>query len=183
MNARAAIAVGVGLLVVGGAVALFAGVGPVSDHDRASGAEITDFPTATGSPIDPGGGVTDGSTATGTDDGPRFTLFIDRIEECGTTCRDVTVTLTNEQNRTASDVMVYTRIYVGNSTAEDDLAWEGTEPVGRMEPNGTHTATKRIQLSYGESLAIKGNGGWITVQTTVQSAESTVTFEDRRNVA
>jgi hypothetical protein len=177
--------VGVLLVVLAGVVgALVTGVGPLPSGEAQAGADgdAEPFPTATPAAGSTGdGGDGDGTTATATPT-PPFDLAIDAIEECGQTCRDVTSTLTNQQDTTARNVTVYTRIFVGNGTG-GDVAWQGRERVGTLEAGGTATATRRVDLSYSEALAVQRNGGWITVQTTVETADRTVTFSDRRQVA
>lgn len=179
---RRGLAVGLVLVLVVGGVAAFAlGVGPAPGGSDTS-EDIDDFPTETEESNDGGDGdseTDDGSNEATT---PPFTFSIDDIEDCGQTCRDVTVTLFNEQDDTAEDVTVYTRIYAGNSTDESDLVWEGTEEVGAMDANSSVTRTQRVELSYSDGLAIEQNDGWVTIVTTVQSSEETVTFEEERNV-
>lgn len=47
------------------------------------------------------------------------------VEECGQTCRDVTSTLSNNQDETATGVTVYTRVFAGeDNTAQEDLELE-----------------------------------------------------------
>lgn len=160
----------VGLLAAG-VGALYTGVGPAPGDD--SGGSIEDFPTATPSG---GGGAAETSEP--------FAFTVDDIEECGSTCRDVTVTLSNEQDESATGVTVYTRIYAGqDSTAEEDLLWEGQEAVGTLGPDESTTQTERVELSFSEALAVQQNDGWITVLTTVETDEQTVTFTDNRQVA
>lgn len=180
--ALVALAVGAGTLVTG--------LGPVPGGN--SGEDIENFPTegngsgsdgADGTDGSDGGDSTDGGSGGSDDSGPAFSFLVERIEQCGQTCRDVTVTLTNEQNRTAANVTVYTRIYAGNSTAEGDRVWQGKQEVGTMEPESSFTGTERVQLSYREGYAIKQQDGWITIVTTVQSADTTLTFRERRDVA
>jgi hypothetical protein len=112
--------------------------------------------------------------------GPAFAFAIDRIEECGRSCRDVTSTLTND-GADATDVTVYTRIYVGNGT-DGDVIWEGNERVGDLGAGESYTTTERVELSLVDAVVVESAGGWITVQTTVQSDETTVTFTQRRQV-
>lgn len=179
------------LLVVGGAVALLlagvagavvTGIGPAPGSD--SGADIAEFPTETDSTSSGGDdGTSDsGTERTATASTVPFALSIDSIEDCGQTCRDVTSTLTNRQDTAATDVTVYTRVYAGNGTG-GDLVWEGTESVGTLDAGESYTATKRVELSYGEAYTIDQNDGWVTVQTTVQTDERTVTFTEQRQVA
>ena len=166
---------GVLVVAVGLGAALYTGVGPAPGGD--SGDEIDEFPTEE----DSGNGESDG---TGTDDTDPFTFSIDDIEECGQTCRDVTSTLTNHQNETATSVTVYVRIFAGeDNTNSEDMVWEGTEGVGTMEAGGTHTTTKRVELSLQEGRMIEQEDGWITILTTVESDDTTVTFKDSEQVA
>jgi|GEM_PF-177463 len=184
----------VGVVVVIGIAALVTGAGSMLGGGG-NGEDIDSFPTETPAGSDGGDGSGDDGGATGGDgssaggDGgsttstPPFTFTIDSIENCGTTCRDVTVILTNEQPAAASDVTVYTRIYAGNTTSEDAIVWQGKEPVGGLAAGGSVERTQRVSLSYGEAYEVKQHDGWITVVTTVQSANETVTFESRRDVA
>ncbi|WP_245883351.1 hypothetical protein [Halalkaliarchaeum desulfuricum] len=127
----------------------------------------------------------DGETETTLDDDAEpFSFVIDDIEECGATCRDVTSTLTNTQNETATDVTVYIRIFAGeDNTATDDIVWEGTEEAGTLAPAEEHTTTERVELSLQDARKIDREDGWITIQTTVESDETTVTYQDSEQVA
>ena len=166
------------LLVAGTAVALYTGIGPAPGGGD-SGEQLTAFPT--GTPL--GTSAQAGGTASTATAAP-FSFVIDSIEECGRTCRDVTVTLANEQDEQATDVVVYTRLYAGqDNTADDDLVWQGKEEVGTLAAGGSHTATKRVELSLQEALKIENGGGYVTIVTTVQTAERTVTFKDVEQVA
>lgn len=166
----AAVAVLLALLTAGISAAYYAGVGPGgsegpladSPTDRQLGATSSGEPVAAGAP---------------------FSFTIERIEACGRTCRDVTAGLQNTRDVAATDVTVSTRIYAGQDATDEDLVWAGTESVGTLEAGGTHTTTRRVELSLQEGLTIEAHGGWITIVTTVRSDERTVTFRDRRRVA
>lgn len=69
--------------------------------------ELPEFPTAT--PADSGSFDSESGRSTET---PPFSFSIDEIEECGLTCRDVTATVSNNQNETPT----MTR-YVGAMTS------------------------------------------------------------------
>lgn len=169
---------GVVILIGALGVAIYAGVGPAPGGD--SDDQITDFPTAT----DSGQGSAPGAETASPSDTPPFTFTIEEIEECGQTCRDVTVTLHNNQDEPASGVTVFTRIFAGkNTTDSDDLVWEAKEEVGTLDAGESHTTTKRVELSVQEGLKIERNDGWITIVTTVQTDERTVTFRDNEQVA
>lgn len=167
------------LVVFGLGAAFYAGVGPAPGGS--SGDSLSEFPTET---APDGDGTADGQTADGESaDLPPFTFAIDSIEECGTTCRDVTATLTNNQNETATGVTVYTRVFAGeDNTDEADLVWEGKNEVGTLEAGGSHTTSERIELSLQEARAIENENGWVSIVTTVQSDDRTVTFRDSEQV-
>lgn len=158
------------VLVVASALgaAVYTGAGPAPGGD--SGETIEEFPSD--------------DDAASADETDAFSFAIDEIEECGQTCRDVTATLENDQNESASDVTVYTRIYAGaDSTDTDDFVWEGSEAVGNMEAGSDHTSTERVELSLQDARKIDQEDGWITVVTTVQSDDTTITFQENRQVA
>jgi len=168
---------------------LFAGVGgafvaglDASQAER-SDEDTSEFSTATTEATESDTGPSD----TGDSDGgvariPPFAFTVDAIEGCGRTCRDVTSTLTNQQNSTAADVTVYTGIYAGNTT-DGDVVWEGSEDVGTLEAGASYTTTRRVDLSFSDAVAIQRAGGWITIRTTIETADRTVTLTSRRKVA
>jgi hypothetical protein len=146
--------------------------------DGGSDEDVESFPTET--PTRTAAESDGGETTATSEPEPAFAFTIDRIEECGETCRDVTSTLAND-GAPARDVTVYTRIYVGNGT-DGDVVWEGRERVGALDAGASYTTTKRVELSFADALAVQNAGGWITVQTTIQSDEKTVTDTERRQV-
>lgn len=164
------------ILVAVVGTAFYFGVGP-APGGSASGDTIDDFPVA--------GVSSDGTSATASADAdPPFSFTIDNVEECGMTCRDVTVTLHNNQNETATGTTAFTRIFAGqNNTDTDDLVWEGKEEIGSVEADTSHTTTERVELSLRDARKIDQENGWITILTTVQTDERTVTFQDSEQVA
>lgn len=184
MNRLVAAAVVV-IVATGGAAAFAAGVGPAPGGN--SGDEISDFPTATATPN--GGASAAESTATGTATGsatpeprPEFVTTVESVERCGQTCRDVPSAVTNEGSADATGVTVYTRIFVGQETS-GDVVWTGTADVGRLPAGASHATTKRVELSLADAAAVRSADGWITIQTTIQSDQRTVTFAESRQVA
>lgn len=125
----------------------------------------------------------DGATGDDASAGPPFRFRIETIERCGRTCRDVTATLVNGQDQGASDLVVETAIYAGNDTNDGDRVWRDSERVGSLAADAEHTSTRRVDLGWGGGLAVKRAGGWITVETTVETAERSVTLERQREVA
>ncbi|MCU4800533.1 hypothetical protein OB920_09140 [Halobacteria archaeon HArc-gm2] len=183
MNARLFAVCGIAALLVvgaGGAVASGFGSGPGPgfgpDNAPGSGADPGETPA---SPPDNGGG--DDGTETTTDE-PAFTVVADNTEECGRTCRDVTSTVTNRQNATAEDVTVSTQIYAGKE-GNGKQVWQGSADVGTLAGGESHSETKRITLGWSDAIAVKGAGGWVTIETTVESDDETVTITERRDVA
>ncbi|ESP89228.1 hypothetical protein [Candidatus Halobonum tyrrellensis] len=197
---RAVVAVAI-VVVACGVAAFVVGVGPFGGTDAGTG----DVPTATASPSPSGGsggsgggggsGGTGGGGGSGTGGGggggsgdggdadrPPYTFSVAAIENCGRTCRDVTVELTNNRRQAAEDVVVRTRIFAGNTTDADARVWRGREAVGRLDAGATTTATKRVSLGFGAALSVQQNDGWITIRTTVESADVTRTFTERRDV-
>lgn len=174
----AAVAVLLALVLTGAGAAYYADVGPASsgtdDRER-----LTDYDTGT-----PLGTAGSGETPASGGSAAPFSFTVETIEECGGTCRDVTASLHNHQDEPAANVTVFTRIYAReDSTAEEDLVWTGKEEVGTLAAGGTHSATKRVELSLSEALKVESNGGWVTIVTTVRTSERTVTFKDTRQVA
>ncbi|MFC7046741.1 hypothetical protein ACFQH6_16190 [Halobacteriaceae archaeon GCM10025711] len=173
------------VVLVGGVAAFATGFGPAPGGD--TGADDGSFPTettTTAADTGAGGGSSGGSDAatTTTATAPPFTFVVEKVEECGTTCRDVTTTLTNEQSTPASDVTVHTRIFAGKGT-DGDVVWKGSEPVGVLDAGESYTATRRVELSMMDAYKIKQNDGWITIQTSVTADGETTTFTEQRDVA
>jgi hypothetical protein len=65
----------------------------------------------------------------------------------------------------------------------DEIVWEGTEDVGAMDPGTSYTTTERVELSLRDARKVDQNDGWITILTTVESDDTTVTFQNSEQVA
>jgi len=124
----------------------------------------------------------DPGAATPTPGAPPFSLSIDRLEECGSTCRDVTLTLRNDQARTATEVGVTSTIYAGRDT-DGTVVWTGYEYVGELDAGESFTTTRRVDLSLRQGLAIRNADGYILIQTTIEYDGRVVTFTRERRVA
>lgn len=164
------------LLVVGVMVgaAVYTGVGPAPGGD--SGDDIEHFPTATDD--------ASGSNASSPTEADPFSFAIDEVEECGDTCRDVTATLENQQTETAENVTVYTRVFAGeNNTDTDDVVWEGVDEAGTIEAGETYTSTERVELTLQEGRQVENEGGWVTIVTTIETDDATVTFTTTEQLA
>ena len=104
------------VLALGLGAAYYSGLGPAPGGTD-SGDRLTDFPIQTPAAD---GTADGGTTAIPTATSPPFAFTIDRIEECGLTCRDVTATLHNNQEVPATGVTVYSRIYAGQESTTSD---------------------------------------------------------------
>lgn len=130
----------------------------------------------------------DGMVPTGTTDDragtaePPLAFSVGEIDDCGETCRDVTATVENTQDEPAESVTITTSIFAGENSTEE-VVWEGTEDVGTLAAGESHTSTKRVSLSLGEAYAIDGEDGWITIVTTIDAEDETVTVRESRQVA
>lgn len=197
-NARTAAVVVAAVVLVAaqaGLVAFATGFGPFDSGGSGPGPATTPEPAesgveGSGSAGGSGsGGGSSGSDGSGVDGGsagpsePPYDLDVLGTEQCGNTCRDVTVRLTNNRNETATDLTVRTSIYAGNTTGEGARVWEGRNEVGTLEAGASTTATARVSLSYFEAIDVKRKGGWVTIVTTVESADVTRSFHERRKVA
>lgn len=169
---------GAGLLGGGSDASVPAASGP-SASDAGGGGGSSSGGGAGGGSAGSGGG--DAGTATPTPE-PPFDLDVESVESCGSTCRDVTATLENQQDRRATGVTVYTRVFAGRGT-DGDVVWEGTRDVGTLDAGGADTATQRMEIGYFDAIAIKQADGWITIVLTIETDRQTVRFQERRDVA
>ena len=183
MNGTPLVVLALLVAVVAGAVVIGGDALPGGDD-----ADSEQFPTATSAPGAATQTAQDGDPAQATADAtptatptPPFGFVIENIEECGTTCRNVTSTLTNQQDSTVEGVTVYSRIFAGQGTDGEEV-WRGEEPVGTLGPGESYTTTRQVELSFQEGLAVQNEDGWITIQTTVETEGRTVTFTERRQV-
>ncbi|EJN60972.1 hypothetical protein [Halogranum rubrum] len=189
MNGRYA-AVGVALLVVvaGGIVGVLStGDGPVDVVDSVLGNDSASDDAGTG---DADGGSTDGGDGgsgggdAASDGGStsepetEFAFAVRNIENCGQTCRDVTVELTNTMDSPATDVEVNTRI-----TTDGDEIWSASESFDEVDDGASKTETKRVKLGYFDAAKVKQNGGTIRIKTTVAWDGGEQTFSETRKVA
>ncbi|WP_224332817.1 hypothetical protein [Haloprofundus halobius] len=177
---------GVGVLTlvvaagIGGALALGLTPGDIVDGttDKVGDNAPEDVQTDGGSD-DASGASTSGDDSAVQDayDQPlRFS--VGEIDECGTTCRDVTAHVKNTGNESVNDVDVTVRLF-----ADDDEVWDGSVEVGSVDAAETQEQTIRVELGYTDAYKIKQNDGYVTVRTTVTTADGTFEFEERRKVA
>ena len=107
-----------------------------------------------------------------------FGLSIDGVASCGTTCRDVTASLTNNGGHARENVTVTTEVYAGN-----DRVWRGSQSLGSVGSHETVTRTPRVDVGYVGAAKIKGNDGYVTIVTTVHWTGGSATYRNRERVA
>lgn len=186
---RNQLVVGVALVLVVG-LGLAAAVGPLGVLDGDGSDAVSETPTApvggdAGSGDSGNGGSGGGSSAAG--DGtptppPPLELAVESVEACGRTCRDVTASLANNQERRATGITVDTTIYAGED-ADGDVVWEGSREVGTLDPGESATDTSRIELGWFEAAAVQSAGGQVTIETVVESDRRSRRFVERRDVS
>ena len=184
MSRRLFAVAAVSFLIAAAGLAVLAGVVTLPETGTVPGTPTDEPETATPDPA-ASGGLGDSSTPNEdlTDtSGEPFTFDVEQVERCGRTCRDVTTSLINQGSGEASNVTVETRIYAGNETSGDPI-WTGDEDVGTLSAGEEETTTKRVDLSLSDALAVEQKGGWITIETTVQSDDESMTIVERREVA
>ena len=174
--------VAVAALIVGGA--LMFGIGPFGGVPAGGGGPADG--SAAPTPADDRSGAGEasqtgndpGASETGPDRVRPFTVSVGRIEECGNTCRDVTASITNNGGNPRPNVTVSTEIYAGG-----DRVWEGRRELGTLAPDETKTRTERVDVGFLGAAKIKGDGGNVTIVTTVDWSDGSATYRERRSVA
>ncbi|GAD51877.1 hypotheical protein [Halarchaeum acidiphilum MH1-52-1] len=149
--------------------------GTSETHAVADGGDTT--ATRAGRTVSGGSASGDASDA-GEHDTDPFALAVRNVSACGSTCRDVSVALTNTGHRTARDVRVDVTI-----TTAGDRIWHDERTVGLLHRNETVTRTEAIDLGYVAAASVQANGGTITVRATVNSSLGTDVITRQRDVA
>lgn len=187
------------VLVLLGAVgyAYIEGVGPLNEDPDAGLEESPETEATYGmgsgtegslSGSDGARGGTDGGTETETDGpteagdtGPAFAFTVESVDRCGRTCREVNAALHNRRDEVAKGTVVYTRIYAGNSTDEEDLVWADNREIPSVEGGGVYRSTDRVKLSPQKAEEVRENDGLVTVEATVEGQHGTERFVARED--
>ncbi|GAB6879474.1 hypothetical protein JCM17823_17480 [Halorubrum gandharaense] len=107
-----------------------------------------------------------------------FDFGVDDIEECGTTCRDVTATLSNVGDEPAEDVTVETTMFT-----DGDIVWEGTEELGGLDADEAFTSTERVDIGADDAARIEANDGQVTIETVVVFEDGQDVFVEEHDVS
>lgn len=175
--------VGILLLGTGGMLAL--DVGPLGGGSDAPSTATPAEPADDGSSGDSGG---EADSSSGDDDEGDdsssdrtvrpFTIDTKRIEQCGNTCRDVTVSLTNNGDNTRKGITVTTKMYT-----DGERIWTGEKSVGTLGSDEATTRTARVQIGFVDAAKVKNNGGTVTIETIVRWNNGSETYREQRQVA
>lgn len=123
-----------------------------------------------------GGGTAPPANTTNASSAP-LSHTVENISNCGQTCRIMNATVTNQGNTTAANVEVQYRIYTG-----DEQVWRGNATVGTLAVNASEPIQKRIEVSAGAGLMIRGNDGNVLIRANVTSDQGVALSETDANV-
>jgi len=170
------------IAVAGVGYAYVEGIGPLGE-DPAAGLED---PPETEKDYEMGssgtGGVGDGGESE-TRTGPPFGFEVESVDSCGRTCREVDSALHNRMREEADEVVVYTRIYAGNTTDSDAIVWADNRDVPTVEPGGVYRSTDTVELSPQQAEKVRERDGRVTVEATVEGSVETVRFSSREDAS
>lgn len=155
------------VLVVGGLLAV--GQGPLGGSGDAS--------TTPAQTTEHGGAAESGDDSSGGGQRP-FTIDVEKIENCGKTCRDVTVSLTNNGGNPRENVSVTTTVYAGQ-----DSVWRGEASIGTLGSDESTRRTERVDVGYVGGARIERNDGTVTIETVVHWDGGEATYREQRQVA
>ncbi|MDZ7688890.1 MAG: hypothetical protein U5J64_09255 [Halobacteriales archaeon] len=113
---------------------------------------------------------------------PPFVPELENMEDCGETCREATVALRNDMNVAAEDVVVYVRLYAGDSTDSDNVVWGENRNLGTLAPGEVYRTTESVDLTPQQANKVREKDGRVTVKATVESEQATATFVERDDV-
>lgn len=172
---KLALALALAVVVGGVAVAYSNGIGPFGS----SGEQIEE-PESRGDVFELG---ENGSVVLNGSSGemPPITMRIKSINDCGQTCREISARVGNEMEEEATNVTVYTRIYAGNGT-DGYRVWASNRRIGKIPGDFAEHTTDRVELGWREVPRVSAQDGWVTIETTVESDQATVTFVAYRKV-
>jgi hypothetical protein len=114
--------------------------------------------------------------------GQPFVPELENMEKCGETCREATVALQNKMNVDAENVVVYVRLYAGDSTDSEDVVWGENRELGTLAAGEVYRETETVDLSPQQANKVRETDGVVTAKATVESDQATATFVERDSV-
>jgi hypothetical protein len=104
--------------------------------------------------------------------GSVFTMSVVSMTECGTTCRDLAVRITNTGDRPQDSIGVLTTVSVGA-----DRLWRDRSTIARLRAGQSRTLDKRVDVGPTGALKIGANDGYVLVVTRVTTTTRTERHE------
>lgn len=114
--------------------------------------------------------------------GQPFVPELENMEECGETCREATVALQNKMSVDAENIVVYIRLYAGDSTAPEDVVWGENRELGTLGAGEVYRETETVDLTPQQANKVRETDGVVTAKATIQSDQATATFVEKDNV-
>ena len=114
--------------------------------------------------------------------GQPFVPELENMEECGETCREATVALQNKMSVDAENVVVYVRLYAGDSTNSEDVIWGENRELGTLGAGEVYRETETVDLTPQQANKVRETEGVVTAKATIESDQATATFVERDNV-
>ena len=114
--------------------------------------------------------------------GQPFVPELENMEKCGETCREATVALQNKMDVDAENVVVYVRLYAGDSTDPEDVVWGENRELGTLAPGEVYRETETVDLSPQQANKVRETDGVVTAKATVASDQATATFVEQDSV-
>jgi hypothetical protein len=114
--------------------------------------------------------------------GQPFVPELENMEKCGETCREATVALQNKMNVDAENVVVYVRLYAGDSTDSEDVVWGENRELGTLGAGEVYRTTESVDLTPQQANKVRETDGVVTAKATVESDQATATFVERDDV-
>lgn len=114
--------------------------------------------------------------------GPPFVPELEEVERCGETCREVTVAMQNRMDVDAENIVVYVRLYAGDSTDPDAVVWGENRNLGTIGAGEVYRTTETVDLTPQQANKVREEDGLVTAKATIESQQATATFVERDNV-
>jgi hypothetical protein len=98
-----------------------------------------------------------------------YDVDVGEVRECGTTCREVSIALTNTGTVAATELVAETRISTGGT-----IIWTDTESIGRLDAGETYRTTRRVELSVEDGARVRRNDNVVSIQLVLRAVEGDV---------